>query len=177
MTHEQTNGKPIAIDLFAGYGGMTQGFKNLGFRPILAVEWDLSAAATYAANFGEHHVFWGDIGDLPDASVHKADVVIGGPPCQGFSNLGTRDSEDPRNRLWREYVRVVTLARPKMFVIENVDRFRSSHKFELLEEEIRSGALQDYSDGALLRASKHVAHRLAPFTVAAPCSCGQYPDP
>ena len=154
MTDEQPNGKYTVMDLFAGCGGMTQGFTNLGFRPTLAVEWELSAAATYAANFGEHHVFWGDIGDLPDASVPKADVVIGGPPCQGFSNLGTRDSGDPRNRLWREYVRVVTLARPKMFVIENVDRFRSSHEFELLEEEIRSGALQDYSiDVAILNAA------------------------
>ena len=71
-------------------------------------------------------------------------MVIGGPPCQGFSNLGTRDPGDPRNRLWREYVRVVTHARPKMFVIENVDRFRSSHEFGLLEEELRSGELQDY---------------------------------
>ena len=154
MTDEHVNGRHTVIDLFAGCGGMTQGFVNLGFRPRLAVEWELSAAATYAANFGEHHVFWGDIGDLPDASVPEVDVVIGGPPCQGFSNLGTRDPEDPRNRLWREYVRVVAHAQPKIFVIENVDRFRSSHEFGLLEEEIRSGALQDYSiDVAILNAA------------------------
>ncbi len=104
---------------------MTQGFANVGFRPVLAVEWEVAAAATYAANFGEHHVFLGDIGDLPNESVPEADVVIGGPPCQGFSNLGTRDPGDPRNRLWRDYVRVVAHSRAKMFVIENVDRFRS----------------------------------------------------
>lgn len=132
------------IDLFAGCGGMTQGFVNVGFRPTLAVEWNLGAAATYAANFHEDHVYWGDIADLPDALVPQADVVIGGPPCQGFSNLGTRDPNDPRNKLWREYVRVVTHARPKVFVIENVDRFRSSHEFQLLIEEVSSGALSDY---------------------------------
>jgi DNA (cytosine-5)-methyltransferase 1 len=124
---------------------MTQGFTNIGFRPTLAVEWDLAAAATYASNFGADHVFWGDIAELPDALVPEADVVIGGPPCQGFSNLGTRDPDDPRNTLWREYVRVVTHARPSIFVIENVDRFRSSHEFRLLEQEIESGALQDYA--------------------------------
>lgn len=154
MTHKQPDGKHTVIDLFAGCGGMTQGFVDLGFRPVLAVEWELSAAATYASNFGEDHVFLGDIGDLPDASVPEVDVVIGGPPCQGFSNLGTRDPGDPRNKLWREYVRVVESARPKMFVIENVDRFRSSHEFGLLQEEIRSGVLQDYTiDVAILNAA------------------------
>lgn len=154
MTDEQPAGTHTLIDLFAGCGGMTQGFVNLGFRPKLAVEWELSAAATYAANFGEHHIFWGDIADLPDESVPKVDVVIGGPPCQGFSNLGTRNAKDPRNRLWREYVRVVAHARPQIFVIENVDRFRSSHEFGLLEDEIYSGTLQDYSiEVAILNAA------------------------
>ena len=110
------------IDLFAGCGGMTQGFVNEGFRPSLAVEWDLAAWATYAANFGEGHTVWGDIAALPDDSVPEVDVVLGGPPCQGFSNLGSRDPDDPRNKLWREYVRIVSHARPKVFVIENVDR-------------------------------------------------------
>lgn len=144
------------IDLFAGCGGMTQGFVNFGFRPTLAVEWDLAAAATYAANFGHDHIFWGDIAELPDSSVPEADVVIGGPPCQGFSNLGTRDPDDPRNRLWREYVRVVSRARPKVFVIENVDRFRSSHEFQLLVQEVESGALRDYAiEVAILNAADY----------------------
>jgi DNA (cytosine-5)-methyltransferase 1 len=145
MTESKSVGQYTVIDLFAGCGGMTQGFLNMGFRPALAVEWELAAAATYASNFGEDHVFWGDIAELPSAAVPEADVVIGGPPCQGFSNLGTRDPDDPRNKLWREYVRVVSHARPKIFVIENVDRFRSSHEFGLLVEEVESGTLQDYT--------------------------------
>jgi len=145
---------PTLIDLFAGCGGMTLGFTNAGFEPQLAVEWEQPAAATYAANFGEDHVFWGDIADLPNADVPTVDVVIGGPPCQGFSNLGTRDANDPRNRLWREYVRVVLAARPKMFVIENVDRFRSSLEFSLLVDEIENGRLSDYAiEVAILNAA------------------------
>ena len=66
---------------------MTKGFVDNGFHPVQAVEWDLEAAATYAANFGEDHIFWGDIAGLSDSDVQHADVVIGGPPCQGFSNL------------------------------------------------------------------------------------------
>jgi DNA (cytosine-5)-methyltransferase 1 len=132
------------IDLFAGCGGMTAGFVAAGFDPVLAVEWELPAAATYAANHGEDHVFWGDIADLPEDRIPEADVVIGGPPCQGFSNLGSRNPRDPRNRLWREYVRVVTRARPAVFVIENVARFHSSHEFALLAAEVGDGALRDY---------------------------------
>lgn len=132
------------IDLFAGCGGMTSGFVATGFEPALAVEWDLAAAATYAANFGEDHVVCGDIAGVSEDAVPEADVVIGGPPCQGFSNLGAKDPADPRNRLWREYVRVVARARPAVFVIENVDRFRSSHEFGLLVDEVERGRLRRY---------------------------------
>ncbi len=122
---------------------MTVGFKDAGFHPVGAVEWDLHAASTYAANFGSDHILSIDITEWTDA-VPQADLVIGGPPCQGFSNLGARNQSDPRNRLWREYVRIVKIAKPKVFVIENVDRFRSSYEFSLLAEEVESGDLKGY---------------------------------
>lgn len=136
--------QPTVIDLFAGCGGLTQGFVDAGFDPVLAVESELAPAATYAANFGESHMFWGGIADLPDGAIPEVDVVVGGPPCQGFSNLGTRNPKDPRNKLWREYVRVVTHARPKIFVLENVASFRRSHEYRLLEAEVEDGLLNDY---------------------------------
>ena len=130
------------IDLFAGCGGMTAGFtrSSLDFRSIAAVEFDLPAAATYASNFGPDHAHWMDIADFR-GSPH-ADVVIGGPPCQGFSNLGTRDPADPRNKLWNEYVRVVLEADPQVFVLENVQRFKKSNEFALLMHELTSGRLR-----------------------------------
>ena len=136
--------KPTVIDLFAGCGGMTDGFVAAGFDPIAAVEFDLAAAATYAANFGEDHVHYCDIAgwrkDIPEV-----DVVIGGPPCQGFSNLGIRNAADPRNKLWREYIRVVLAARPKVFVIENVDRLAASPEFTLLQNKATgNGSLRGY---------------------------------
>src|SRR4051812_29688669 len=99
--------EPRLIDLFAGCGGMTAGFTSGSsrFRGVAAVEWELPAAATYAANFGDDHTHCIDISDF--TNVPEADVVIGGPPCQGFSNLGSKDPDDPRNTLWREYMRVV----------------------------------------------------------------------
>ena len=122
-------GTPTLIDLFAGCGGMTVGFAEEGYEPVLAVEWDKFAAATYAANFGEHHVRAGDIVDVPDRLIPLADLVIGGPPCQGFSNLGLKRLDDPRNQLWREYMRFITKANPQVFVIENVDRLAKSPSF------------------------------------------------
>ena len=122
---------------------MTQGFVKAGFEPVAAVEWDLQAAATYAANFGEDHLHWCDIAHWKE-DIPQADIVIGGPPCQGFSNLGTRDPDDPRNRLWKEYVRIVLAAEPALFVIENVDRFRSSHEYSLLKDEVENGELSEY---------------------------------
>lgn len=149
------------IDLFAGCGGMTAGFVPHGFKPVLSVESNLHAAATYAANFGEDHTFWGDIDDALRRDVPAADVVIGGPPCQGFSNLGSKDVNDPRNMLWKRYLEVVERAYPKVFVIENVQRFSSSAEFQLLIDEADSGMISDYelTHGVLLAADYGVAQR------------------
>jgi DNA (cytosine-5)-methyltransferase 1 len=127
----------------------------------MSVEWNLHAAATYAANFGENHTFWGDIGVALEGEIPEADVVIGGPPCQGFSNLGSRDVDDPRNKLWKRYLQVVERANPKVFVIENVDRFRSSAEFQLLLDEAKSGMISNYelTPGLLLAADYGVAQR------------------
>ncbi|MBV9922457.1 MAG: DNA cytosine methyltransferase, partial [Pseudonocardia sp.] len=134
---------PTLIDLFAGCGGLTAGFVRHGYTPVLAVEHNLHAAATYALNFGEAHSHWGDIADLD--AVPGADVVVGGPPCQGFSNLGSKHLDDPRNRLWQQFLRVVRAARPQAFVIENVGRFRRSTEFALLLEQADHGVIADYT--------------------------------
>ena len=122
---------PTVIDLFAGCGGITEGFRQAGFEPVFAVEWDRHAAATYVENFGAH-LACADIATVDESSLPTADVVVGGPPCQGFSQLGTRDPDDPRNHLWKEYVRIVAHVRPQAFVLENVPQFLNSGQFELL---------------------------------------------
>ncbi len=134
------------IDLFAGCGGLTAGFMATGhYAPVAAVEHDLAAAATYAVNFGEDHVHWGDIEDWVTGDIPAADVVVGGPPCQGFSNLGARRNRDPRNSLWRRYVDTLVAIEPQAFLLENVDRFATSGQFRgLVRETHRSGRLRDY---------------------------------
>ncbi|MFE3516770.1 DNA cytosine methyltransferase [Streptomyces sp. NPDC059166] len=148
-----SSGRFRMIDLFAGCGGLTKGFVDARhdgravYEPIAAVEIDPAAAATYAANFGPH-VYQGDItawvrrkGGIP-----RADIVLGGPPCQGFSRLGNQDPSDERNQLWRQYLAVVNEVRPKIFVMENVDAFRRSPEFQLLIDEATrpGGLLKDY---------------------------------
>jgi DNA (cytosine-5)-methyltransferase 1 len=137
------------VDLFAGCGGMTRGFVDAGFTPTLAVEWDVAAAASYAANFGEDHIIAGDISAVPDEAFPSAEVLIGGPPCQGFSGLGTQDPDDPRNVLWREYMRAVLAVDPQVFVLENVDRFAKSDQFALLMNELDHGRLRRWSHVAV----------------------------
>ncbi|MFD5113789.1 DNA cytosine methyltransferase [Streptomyces sp. NPDC058391] len=143
------------IDLFAGCGGFSAGFSSYvprgssksPFTSVAAVEFDKAAASTYAANFGASHVHADDIATFnPSPFERKADVIMGGPPCQGFSGLGNQNPADPRNELWREYMRVVTTVKPKIFVIENVDRFMRSSQFAELEAAIEKpdGELRDY---------------------------------
>jgi DNA (cytosine-5)-methyltransferase 1 len=103
------------VDLFAGAGGFTLGFVKTGFVPVYAVECDKYAAETYQANFGPHC----ETQDIKDVeSFPEADVLIGGPPCQGFSNLGAHIPDDPRNQLWRHYLRALKQVNPKVFVVE-----------------------------------------------------------
>ena len=128
--------EPITtIDLFAGAGGLSLGFHlaEVGFLPVFAVEHELAAARTFERNFG-CEVFAGDIESSP--AYPEADLIIGGPPCQGFSPLG-RDRDDLSrahlNGLWKHFLDAVRTVRPKAFVIENVREFQRSAQFaELL---------------------------------------------
>lgn len=133
------------VDLFAGCGGITAGFTATGhFVPIAAVELDAHAAATYAHNFGEH-VHVGDVSEWVDGDLPRADVVVGGPPCQGFSQLGKQDPDDPRSRMWEHYVTALTKIEPQYFVIENVPQFLKFPQYEaLVRETARGGRLAGY---------------------------------
>ena len=118
--------KPKVIDLFAGVGGMSLGFENAGFEVILANEYDAAIAAAYEKNHKKTKMICGDITklDLNKTFLNykgKVDVIIGGPPCQGFSQKGQRKTiHDERNFLFKYYVEVVKLVKPKYFVMENV---------------------------------------------------------
>ncbi|HEY0318980.1 MAG TPA: DNA cytosine methyltransferase [Solirubrobacterales bacterium] len=116
------------IDLFAGCGGMTRGFTDSGrFEPVFAVECDRDAAETYRLNFGPDHVAEVPIEDV--AVFPSADVVIGGPPCQGFSPLNRDAVGFERRGLWREYVRALEQADPEVFVMENVPELLASAEY------------------------------------------------
>jgi DNA (cytosine-5)-methyltransferase 1 len=122
------------MDLFAGCGGMTRGFVDSGeFSPIFAVDFDRHAAQTYALNFGDH-VFRNPDSDAP-APIERvpkfpqADVVIGGPPCQGFSPLNMVGVGPERRGLWREYLRALEEAEPLVFVMENVPALLRSAEY------------------------------------------------
>ena len=157
-------GDPITVlDLFAGCGGLTEGFHQFRpegvdrpvFRSVGAVEWDKDAAASYAMNFGAasprprffqaSEIFCRDIvGWEPRWPKGEVDVVVGGPPCQGFSGLNRNRVGAERNKLWQEFVRVVVEVQPKVFVIENVDRFVRSPEFADLQVRMGNGDLKNY---------------------------------
>lgn len=143
------------IDLFSGAGGFTWGFVKAGFRPVLAVEKEESFAATYAANFGEHVVAV-DIGKLLEdgTRIPQADVVIGGPPCQGFSNLTGNRPCDPRRKLWQCYMDVVEKSGCSVFVVENVPNLLTSPEGRMLIERGRElGFAIDETSKGILNAS------------------------
>lgn len=119
------------LDLFCGAGGLSEGFSQASdrFATVHAVEHDVAAAATYAENHGSAAVHAGSIEDwLKDGDVPPADVIIGGPPCQGFSALGKQDMRDHRNQLWLRYADTIRRAQPKYFVLENVPAFLTSEQ-------------------------------------------------
>lgn len=119
------------IDVFAGAGGMTLGFSRMfghPFDPIWANDFNQYAVNTYNANFGDHCTA-GDIVDIlnnPETVIPPADVVIGGPPCQGFSLLNKNREGDPRKQLWRPYFEIVERSGAQVFVMENVPQLLGS---------------------------------------------------
>ncbi len=118
--------KPSVIDLFAGVGGLSLGFEKQGFHVLMANEYDESIADAYQKNHKGTKMTVGDITSLDlketfSSYAGKVDVVIGGPPCQGFSQKGQRKTiHDERNFLFKYYVAVVELVKPRYFVMENV---------------------------------------------------------
>jgi DNA (cytosine-5)-methyltransferase 1 len=122
---------PTAVSLFSGAGGFCEGVRLAGFKLACAVEMDEHAARTHGANFPKVPMFRGDVSRfLVDAhpgipskrelADQEVDLVFGGPPCQGFSQIGPRDLKDPRNLLYLEFARVLKALKPKVFVMENV---------------------------------------------------------
>lgn len=114
------------IDLFCGCGGLSKGFEMAGFEIKIAIDMWEDAVRTYNHNHNKAVAACEDIHNWDDSFLEKLirdnDIIgiIGGPPCQGYSTVGTRDVNDPRNHLYKEYCRIVEKVRPEFFVIENV---------------------------------------------------------
>ncbi|MFC6662952.1 DNA cytosine methyltransferase [Deinococcus multiflagellatus] len=116
------------MSTFAGRGGSSTGYHMAGYRELLAVEWDAHAADTLRLNYPHLDVYHGDIAQLSVAEVLRRtglapgelDLFDGSPPCQGFSTMGQRQLDDPRNQLFRQFVRLVDGLAPRTFVMENV---------------------------------------------------------
>ncbi|MEA1015142.1 DNA cytosine methyltransferase [Sphingosinicella sp. LY1275] len=155
------------IDLFCGAGGMSLGFADRrfggGFTPILALDNDASAIATHRANFGgEAHCAnieeWLRAGDIP-----LADVVIGGPPCQGFSLLNKKRSGDLRRALWEPFIDIAVRSNARLFVMENVAELSRSPELQ----QIRQRAAQDgfQTDVAVLNAADYGSSQIRRRTI------------
>jgi DNA (cytosine-5)-methyltransferase 1 len=118
--------RPVLIDLFCGAGGLSEGLTQAGFDPRVAIDFDANALKTYAANHPDTKIIHGDIAKVTGAELKQLartndiDLVAGGPSCQGFSTHGKRIQDDPRNFLFKHFVRIVDEVRPKMFLMENV---------------------------------------------------------
>ncbi len=116
------------VDLFCGTGGIIKGLVQAGFTPIVSVKENSTASAIYRKNFPQCHHFCGDIKQfeatewLKKIGSPEIHLVVGGRPCKGFSVAGKRNPDDPRNNLFREFVRVVSEIRPWYIVMENVSR-------------------------------------------------------
>lgn len=125
-TEERALTRPVVVDLFSGAGGLSTGFVQAGFDVAFAMDHWKDAARTYRRNHPETVFSEDDVRFLTGAEILKAtgrgevDVLIGGPPCQGFSTLGKREADDPRNSLFREFVRLADELRPRVVLMENV---------------------------------------------------------
>lgn len=117
--------RPTVVDIFAGVGGLSLGFEQAGFDVAAAIELDPIHAVTHSFNFPQTQTLCVDATKAAGADIRREvsspiDVVVGGAPCQGFSMIGKRALDDPRNQLVRHFLRLVLELQPKVFVLENV---------------------------------------------------------
>lgn len=135
------------IDLFCGAGGMSKGFEQAGFQNVFSIEIDPVYAKTYKNNFPNHKVIVEDVKDVTNEQVRNLignrtiDVIVGGPPCQGFSiagKIGRTFAEDERNYLFKEFVRFVKVISPKVFVMENVARMATHLNGKTIKEIVKT---------------------------------------
>lgn len=133
------------IDLFCGAGGMSYGFEMAGFRPVLAIDNWQDALDTYIYNNPRVTTLCADLSVIDvrkvasDFRIKEVDLIIGGPPCQGFSVAGKRIVEDIRNKLYKSFVSFVEFFSPEMFVMENVPNILS-----IGEGMVREAILADF---------------------------------
>lgn len=138
--------RPIGIDLFAGAGGLSLGFEQAGFDIVAAVEIDPVHCAAHEFNFPKCTTLCRDVSRISGAEIRAAagigkrdvDVVFGGAPCQGFSMIGQRALDDPRNSLVKHFVRIIREISPKYFVFENVKGLTLGKHKRFLDELVRS---------------------------------------
>ena len=129
------------IDLFAGCGGLSVGFMKAGYNITKAVEFDPVIAETYKLNHPNVEMLVDDIKNISDGSFFKkgdADIIIGGPPCQGFSMAGARIRhdfiDDPRNYLFKHYFKIVKKVKPNIFILENVKGMLTMQQGKIFKE-------------------------------------------
>ena len=145
--------RPIGVDLFCGAGGMSLGFERAGIHVAAAVDADPIHAATHERNFPECRTLNRDLASLSGDELRELaglrdteiDVVFGGPPCQGFSFMGKRRSDDPRNALLLEFARLVDELSPSYFVLENVEGLNADGAVALLDAFVDAVASVGYS--------------------------------
>lgn len=140
------NQRPIAVDLFAGVGGMTLGFEQAGFDVLASVEIDPIHCATHEYNFPMWTAICASVTEISGDDIRAkskigdrdVDVVFGGPPCQGFSMMGKRAFDDPRNQLVSHFMRLVKELDAKYFVMENVKGLTLGNHRQFLDEVIKN---------------------------------------
>jgi DNA (cytosine-5)-methyltransferase 1 len=153
VVHVERSHTPVGhsfrvVDLFCGAGGLSEGFRQAGYQIVVGSDADPDACATYALNFPEAQTIYGDIRDplireLVLQAAVDAEIVVGGPPCQAFSQVRnhSRLIDDPRNSLYREFVRIVARLEPLAFVMENVPGLdQMGVKEQVLEDLAQKGA-------------------------------------
>lgn len=158
--------RPIAVDLFAGAGGLSLGLEQAGFDIAAAVEYDPIHAAVHEFNFPYGTTFCRNVAEIDgdtirtesDIGDREIDLVAGGPPCQGISMIGRRAIDDPRNELLKEFIYRVLELRPRYFVMENVAGLMVGKHRQLLDEVIElveaSGEYQVVTPVRVLQAAE-----------------------